>query len=151
MSGPGFARGVVLAALAALAVLVAPASALANTTVCPPTTGQVNGIDVSSYEGTIDSRLLATGLPAHASIDAICNGRGCPFQSRAFTAHGTRVNLASPFAHHTLASGVTLEVFVAVKGEVAKVFLFRMRRSKGPLVTRLCQAPGAPSPATCAA
>jgi lysozyme len=110
-----------------------------------------SGFQTGARGGTRVSRLAASGLPVHARVEVICHGGGCPFHSRTFKAHGARLDLVWAFAGHVLASGATVRVTVGVEGEVGRVFVFRMRRSRKPLATRLCLAPGNAAPSACAA
>jgi hypothetical protein len=100
-------------------------------------------------------RLLTVQAPAQTRVRVSCNGRGCPFRSRARTV-GTSRQAGSPvrfrhFRGRLLRPRASLRVYVSGGDEIGKFTRFRIRRARPPARTDRCLAPNSRAPMRCPA
>ena len=100
------------------------------------------------------TRLQVVDLPAGATVDIRCRGRGCPYakRTRTFASARKRLNLlrALKLRDARLRPKAVLQVRLLAPGHVGKVVRFRIRKApKLPVSSELCLAPGATRPAKC--
>jgi hypothetical protein len=100
------------------------------------------------------TRLQVVDLPAGATVDIRCRGRGCPYakRTRAFASARKRLNLlkALRLRDARLRPKAVLQVRILLPGHVGKVVRFKVRKApKVPLSSELCLPPGATRPAKC--
>jgi len=95
--------------------------------------------------------LKAKGVPAGATIETRCRGRGCPFKLRTLAvAKAGDVDLRKRyFRKSKLRVGAVLEIRVLAPNSIGKVARFTVRERKTPRSSYLCLAPGATKPAAC--
>jgi hypothetical protein len=102
---------------------------------------------VFSYEGSSGRRgsyfgvLALAGVPRDSTLKLRCRGVTCPRSRQTIRGVGGRVPLRS-FAGHRLAPGTRLEAEVTSEGRVGVVKTMRIRRSRRPVISTLCMAPG---------
>jgi hypothetical protein len=97
---------------------------------------------------TVAQLLTVSRVPSKGKVTVTCNGSGCPFSKRSFSAHNGKVALAS-FFKHGLGPHATVEIVISATNEVAKVVTFTIQRSAQPTVAALCLPPGAKRPSKC--
>jgi hypothetical protein len=95
-------------------------------------------------------KLTISGIPAGATVDAICHGGGCPFARRAFPARDRSVSLTAAFKHHKLRPKTTLELEIIATDDVGQVTTYTIRKRRSPTITNDCVPPGANGPTACA-
>jgi hypothetical protein len=91
---------------------------------------------------SIFTNLTIKGIPRGSKLEFLCAGRRCPFKRETFRARG-QVNLATRLKRRRLPVGTRLEARVLKARWTGKVFVFRTRPSRKPLVSVLCLPPGA--------
>jgi Ca2+-binding RTX toxin-like protein len=91
--------------------------------------------------------LVARNVPAGATVEVRCNGRGCPFKrrSRVQKKAATLVNLAKLFKLRgaDLKPDAKLHVRVTLPLAIGKTVVFTIRNRKLPTSRNLCLPPGA--------
>jgi hypothetical protein len=99
-------------------------------------------------------QLDARNVPAGATIEIRCSGRGCPFakKSRKQATAAAKVNLRKKFKlrNAALKPGAKLEVRITAPLSVGKVVSFKIRDKKLPKSKTLCLPPGATKGVACA-
>ncbi|MGH2854953.1 MAG: hypothetical protein ACRDLF_12270 [Solirubrobacteraceae bacterium] len=109
--------------------------------------------------------LIVHEIPAGATVEVACHGRGCPpipahaaraasrrrcHGRRCKTAHATHpqteVNLTGLFKRRHLGVGARITVSIVEAGWVGKSYLFAMRTDRAPRIQIACLAPGASQP-----
>ena len=98
-------------------------------------------------------RLLARNVPAGATLEIRCKGRGCPFKrkTRAQAKAVARLNLVKAFklGRTRLRPKAVLEVRITAPASVGKAVVFRIRDRKLPTSRNLCLPPGATKGVEC--
>jgi hypothetical protein len=98
-------------------------------------------------------RLLARNVPAGATLEIRCKGRGCPFKrkTRAQAKAVARLNLVKAFklGRARLRPKAVLEVRITAPASVGKAVVFRIRDLKLPTSRNLCLPPGAAKGVEC--
>ncbi|HEX2096885.1 MAG TPA: beta-propeller fold lactonase family protein [Solirubrobacterales bacterium] len=96
-------------------------------------------------------RLRAVKVPAGASIEVRCSGKGCPFKRRAMSARkGGSIDLLGLFGRaKNLKAGLTIEVRITQAEAIGTVVRYAIRRGKAPKAQTLCMPPGAARPTAC--
>jgi hypothetical protein len=90
------------------------------------------------------ARLIVASAPAGASVEAHCQGKGCPFASRA-----AGRNLSTLFRGARLRPGSSVQVWIDAPGTIGRAFVYAMRRSEPPRATTLCLPGAATKPVRC--
>ncbi len=107
--------------------------------------------------------LMATGVPAGASVVIRCHGQGCPYAKRTIAVSNvkackttatrrctkrssTAVGLFVAFRHHRLKPGTQLIVEITRPGWIAKYYRFTIRGGQAPRQFISCVAPGRTRP-----
>jgi hypothetical protein len=99
---------------------------------------------------TVNTRLSVRDVPAGASVQLLCRGRGCPGKQKAVTVSKSgRANVHRALGHRHLRPGARLELRVVRADMIGKVVRFHVRRGRTPSWQVLCLPPGAASPARC--
>jgi FG-GAP repeat len=114
---------------------------------------------------TIKAMSIA-GVPAAASVEVLCNGKGCPFRSRSVK-HAARqhctgkgkhrrcktaktkpysLSLGGLFHGRHLGVGGKVTVEAAQPGRIGKAYVFTFRASRQPKSVTACLAPGSTIP-----
>jgi hypothetical protein len=100
-------------------------------------------------------QLEALNVPAGATIELRCSGRGCPFskKSKMQQSAAAKVNLRRKFKLKKMAlkPGARFEVRITAPAAVGKVVSFKIRDKKLPRSKTLCLQPGAAKGAACGA
>ena len=103
---------------------------------------------------TTPTRLKVADVPAGATVEVRCKGRGCPYAKRArrFKRGKDSVNLLERFGLRgaKLRPRAVLEVRVRAHAAIGKVVRFKIRSRKIPRTKGLCLRPGAGAPSKCA-
>jgi hypothetical protein len=107
-----------------------------------------------------------TGVPAAASVEVLCNGKGCPFRSRSVK-HAARQQCTGKGKHRTcktaktkpyslslgglfhgrhLGVGVKVTVEASQPGRIGKAYVFTFRANRQPKSVTACLAPGSTNP-----
>ena len=98
-------------------------------------------------------QLEALNVPAGATIELRCSGRGCPFarKSKPQKSAAAKVNLRKKFKlkKTALKPGAKLEVRITAPASVGKVVSFKIRDKKLPKSKTLCLPPGATKGEAC--
>lgn len=95
------------------------------------------------------TRYSVLGVPAGATIDLRCAGRGCPFTHRTTTvAQAKSVALLRLFRHRRLRAGTTLTLRVTAPSRIGLVKTQEVAAGRLKTTTR-CLAPGATRPTAC--
>ena len=100
------------------------------------------------------TRLRLVQVPAGATVDVRCRGRGCPYAKRVrtFARRAARRDLLARFDldDARLRPRAVLEIRILLPGHVGKVVRFKIRKPpKAPTSRQLCLPPGATKPVTC--
>jgi hypothetical protein len=105
--------------------------------------------------------LVVNGVPTGATVQVLCQGRGCPFAKRSRTMGKPkrcsrkqkrscpvpgRVSLTSTFLHHNLRPGAQIAVEIRRPQYIGKYYSFTMRPRKQPRVRIACLAVNATRP-----
>lgn len=99
---------------------------------------------------TVNSRLSVRDVPAGASVELRCRGRGCPGARKVVTVSKSgRADVHRVLRRHRLRPGARLELRVTRADMISKVVRFHVRRGHTPSWQVLCLPPGAVSPARC--
>jgi hypothetical protein len=99
---------------------------------------------------TVNSRLSVRDVPAGASVQLLCRGRGCPGSRKPVrVSKSARADVHRLLRHRRLRPGARLEVRVTRADMIGKVVRFHVRRGHTPSWQVLCLPPGAASPARC--
>jgi hypothetical protein len=98
---------------------------------------------------TLPLRLTVSNLPAGATVELSCKGKGCPFKKKAFAYKKPILQLASAWKNKRVAAGGTVEVRIVKPGMIGKVVVFTMKPRSLPTYKVLCLAPGAAKAAAC--
>ena len=106
------------------------------------------------------------GVPAAASVKVLCNGKGCPFGSRAVK-HVARQQCTGKGKHRTcktaktksyslsigglfhgrhLGVGAKVTVEASQPGRIGKAYVFTFRASRQPKIVTACLVPGSTKP-----
>lgn len=95
-------------------------------------------------------RLHVRNLSSDATVEARCDGRGCPFiELRRQPRRGT-VKLDGVLRGAGLRAGAELEITASAPNEGEQIFRLRIRRPpQDPRITSLCKPPGAETPTPC--
>lgn len=95
--------------------------------------------------------LKARNVPAGATIETRCSGKGCPFKlkRRAVPKAGDVDLRKLYFKRASLRVGAVLEIRILAPGSIAKVARFTVRSHKAPLSRYLCLPPGAKKAGAC--
>jgi hypothetical protein len=96
---------------------------------------------------TVLPELVVRSIPAGATVDVRCRGRGCPRRRWVRPASG-KLSLR-PFAGRRLGVGLVLQIRVTQPGAVGQVFLLTIRSGRIPLVKQRCLPIGATRPTRC--
>jgi hypothetical protein len=101
------------------------------------------------------TRLRLAPLPAGATVEVRCRGKGCPYKkrSRRFDRRAARRDLLGRFdlGDARLKPGAVLQVRILLPGHVGKVVRFKVRKPpKAPVSRQRCLPPGATKPVKCA-
>ena len=119
----------------------------------PIVTSTVENGWLAGPSSTSVARLAARNVPAGATVEVTCSGRGCPRKARKQTFKVTRqtarLNVAKAFGKAKLRLRARVEVRILRPGFVGRVLRFTVRRSAVPQLSNLCMAPGARSPGAC--
>ena len=95
------------------------------------------------------TRYGVLGLPAGATVDLRCAGRGCPFTHRTTTlAEAKSVSLLPLFKHRRLRAGTTLTLRVTALSRIGLVKTQKVVAGRLKTTTQ-CLAPGAAKPSAC--
>jgi DNA-binding beta-propeller fold protein YncE len=94
-------------------------------------------------------RMTVTKLPATATVEIRCKGKGCPFAKRAVKIRDGKANAAKGFKHAKLRRGTTVQVRILVPGMIGKVVVYTMPKKGFPIGRQRCLPPGATKPAKC--
>jgi hypothetical protein len=114
---------------------------------------------------TIKAMSIA-GVPAAASVEVLCNGKGCPFRSRSVkhaaqqhctgkgkhrrcktaNAKSYSLSLAGLFHGRRLGAGAKVTVEIYQPGRIGKAYVFTFRASRQPKSVTACLAPGSTIP-----
>jgi hypothetical protein len=110
----------------------------------------------SSSSYGIVQRFEVSDIPAGATLEVTCKGKGCPFaqrnhvktkRCRACTGSGARtVNLAPLFAGAELHPGTKVAVSITKPDAIGSYVLFTVSAGKAPAQRTECLAPGATRP-----
>ena len=129
-------------------VLAAPAPpAAAVTPPPPPVAARLRYAHRARERWTVLRKLVLRSIPAGATVDVRCSGRGCPARRWVRPAAGT-LSLR-PFAKRRLRVGLVLEIRVTQPGAVGQVFILKIRSGRAPLVQQRCLPIGATRPTRC--
>jgi len=96
------------------------------------------------------TRLDISAIPAGATVEVRCRGRGCPLTRRTLRPSGGRASATASFRRKRLRAGVTVEVRITAPGKTGRVFRIVIRRRGAPKRSTLCLAPGVTKPSSCA-
>jgi hypothetical protein len=113
---------------------------------------------------SIVESLVVHGVPARASVEVLCVGRGCPFardraarvtrrgrcrgprcEARRRTHSRAEVSLTALFKGRHVGVGTRISVNVVESGWIGKSFVFTVRSNQTPRVQIGCLAPGSTS------
>jgi hypothetical protein len=96
--------------------------------------------------------LYVRDVPAGTRVTLRCQGRGCPFKTKAVTVKRAtkRLSLLEHVKRARLRKGARFEVRVARPGAVGRVMRLTIRAPKNPKRSNLCLAPGAARASRCA-
>ena len=94
-------------------------------------------------------RMRVTKLPATATVEIRCKGKGCPFAKRTVKIRDGKANAAKGFKHAKLRRGTTVQVRILVPGMIGKVVVYTMPKKGFPIGRQRCLPPGATKPAKC--
>jgi hypothetical protein len=95
------------------------------------------------------TQLVASGVPAAATVRVKCSGKGCHFNKKV-THHKSKVSLTRYVRGRSLAPSATVQVSVTEPKAIGFVEQLVVRRRKGRTdvqAIKLCQSPGARRPA----
>ena len=101
---------------------------------------------------TTIKQLIVTHVPAGASVNLHCQGKGCRFSTkRRLRGVGERgrsrtVDLRSLFAGGQLPAGISLTISVTESGRTGRAFLLTVRARRAPTYRATCLAPGSFQP-----
>jgi hypothetical protein len=106
--------------------------------------------DWTAYPGwTRNERLVVTDIPAGATVELRCRGKGCPGKRKAVPVRNGAANVHRVLRGRHLRVGAQLEVRITQPGAIGKVMRFTVRRSRVPSTRKLCLPVGATQPARC--
>jgi DNA-binding beta-propeller fold protein YncE len=94
-------------------------------------------------------RMRVTKLPANATVEIRCKGRGCPFAKRTVKISDGKANAAKGFRHAKLRRGTTVQIRILVPGMIGKVVVYTMPKKGFPVGRQRCLPPGATTPSKC--
>jgi hypothetical protein len=125
------------------------ASARPTAQTTPPLISPFPRVVISGHSSTIGTRVsrLTVRGPEGARVDVRCQGRGCPFPTRALpirygqVAFGEFPDMLSPNA--------VIEVAVTSPGTIGQHVRFRIRRRRAPRRRDRCLLNGYPQPILC--
>ena len=105
---------------------------------------------IAGRRWTVNSRLSVRDVPAGASVELRCRGRGCPGARKVVAVSKSgRADVHRVLRRHRLRPGARLELRVTRADMIGKVVRFHVRRGHTPSWQVLCLPPGAVSPARC--
>ena len=95
-------------------------------------------------------KLTVTGLTRGAVVEVSCRGKGCPRDTRKFTASKSTLNLTRLFKKRALRAKAKIEIRVIQDGHVTRVFRYLTQKGRRkPKLQSLCLPAGASKPAAC--
>jgi WD40 repeat protein len=94
-------------------------------------------------------RMRVTKLPATATVEIRCKGRGCPFAKRTVKIRDGKANAAKGFKRAKLRRGTRVQIRILVPGMIGKVVVYTMPKKGFPIGRQRCLPPGATKPAKC--
>ncbi len=112
----------------------------------------------TTAESTTVSRLMIRDIPAGATLEVTCAGRGCPFKGGRTVRTGSctickhapagvqMADLAPLFRRAQLAPGATVAAIIVEYGAIGKYITFVIRAGKLAVYRSQCLAPGATKP-----
>jgi hypothetical protein len=98
---------------------------------------------------TLNTRLSVRDVPAGASVELRCRGRGCPGRRKVVSVTAGRADVHRVLRHRRLRPGTRLELWVTRADMIGKVLRFHIRRGHTPSWQVLCLPPGAVAAARC--
>ena len=93
--------------------------------------------------------LIVKDIPAGATVEVICKGKGCPFAKKAFPYKKATLELARKLKKKRMKAGTTLEVRVVKPGAIGWVVTFKMRKKGQAAFKVQCLPVGATKAAAC--
>ena len=104
----------------------------------------------AGHRWTVNSRLSVRDVPAGASVELRCRGRGCPGARKAVAVSKSgRADAHHVLGRHRLRPGARLELRITRADMIGKVVRFHVRRGHTPSWQVLCLPPGVAAPARC--
>ena len=94
-------------------------------------------------------RLNVTAIPAGATVERSCAGKGCAFKKKSIPFKAIALKLKPQFKKKLLAPGTKIEIRVVKPGTIGKVVVLTIRKKGLPAFQALCLQPGATKPAAC--
>jgi hypothetical protein len=100
---------------------------------------------------TAITALAVEQVPAGATVEVRCGGRGCPYKRfhRHIKKRAKRLQLEPPFRHARLKPGARVEVRVTQAHTVGRDVVFVMQRRALPRIETLCLPPGKTEASAC--
>lgn len=94
-------------------------------------------------------QLKVADVPAGASVEVRCKGRGCPFRKRVFPVRDGRANASKAVRKGKPRRGAVIQVRIVKPGAIGKVVIYRVPKKGLPRGRVRCLPPGATRPAAC--
>ncbi len=122
----------------------------------PPPDGQLERVDVPvrtfwarAPRYVLLRTMTVTQLPAGATVQQRCKGKGCPFAKRTLRIRKHKANGAKGFKHAKLRRGTTLQIWITVPGKIGKVVVYTVPKKGFPKGKQRCLPPDATKPVKC--
>jgi hypothetical protein len=121
--------------------------------VTPPPPGPIlspiSSFFVLTAKGTKIQTLLVSKVPAGATVEVRCTGKGCPFKHKKVTVKSSKANVKPLFKHAVLRPKAVVEIRITAANRVGKVVRYTMRKGKLPTSRNLCLPVGSTKPKGC--
>jgi Bacterial Ig domain len=116
-----------------------------------------SGLPVDAYaywrrvgrDGMRPTNVYLARVPAAASVEVSCRGRGCAFTRKTVRAQRGVAKLTRLFRGGVLKPGARVEVRVTMRGAVGRLFRYTVQRGDFPDVSGGCLPPGSRKPRRC--
>ena len=94
-------------------------------------------------------RLRISDIPAGATVQLRCRGKGCPFKRKRFPVRNGRADASKAVRKGKLRRGTRIQVRITKPGAIGKVVIYEVPKKGLPRGRVRCLPPGATKPATC--
>jgi hypothetical protein len=94
-------------------------------------------------------KLNVRDIPQGATVEVLCNGKGCPFKKKSLAYKRSSLKLAAVLEKRRVAAGGTIEIRVVKPNAIGWVIAFKMLPRALPAYKVLCLPVGATAPAAC--